>query len=170
MDTSLQHLVSDFTAFLATNMHAFQQWLSQVAVTPSNSPAQVYSQFLAICAAASMLWANFFFYISIDLYSSIATFSVTPLLLLWPLLQSYICGTDWSSSGNININAKGTLLQFLVFTWCLPKFSAVGRRRSVLWWSVHCFCWWHWWSSSWLSFTAHFLELLHLTLCQLLQC
>ena len=112
----------------------------------------------------------FFFYISIDLYSSIATFSVTPLLLLWPLLQSYICGTDWSSSGNININAKGTLLQFLVFTWCLPKFSAVGRRRSVLRWSVHCFCWWHWWSSSWLSFTAHFLELLHLTLCQLLQC
>ncbi len=55
--------------FLATSM-LLNKWLPKVAETPYNFPTQVYSQFWAICTAASMIWATF---ISVDLYSAITT-------------------------------------------------------------------------------------------------
>ena len=57
--------------FLATSM-LLNRWLPQVAVTPSNLPTQVYSQFWAFCTAASMCLAMF---ASIDFYSTINTFN-----------------------------------------------------------------------------------------------
>ena len=67
------------------------------------------------------------FYISIDLYSSIATFSVTPLLLLWPLLQSYICGTDWSSSGSIL--CQGHTIAVPSVYLVLTKVLCCGKKK-----------------------------------------
>ena len=55
--------------FLATSM-LLNKWLPKVAVTPSNFPTQAYSQFWAICTAASIIWATF---TSVDLYSAITT-------------------------------------------------------------------------------------------------
>ena len=63
--------------FLATIM-LLNKWLPKVAVTPSNFPTQVYSQFWAICTAASILWAIF---ISADLYSIVTIVSYHPIII-----------------------------------------------------------------------------------------
>ena len=62
--------------FLATSM-LLNRWLPQVAVTPSNLPIQVYSQFWAFCTAASMCWVTI---IAVDSHSIIATLQYHRLL------------------------------------------------------------------------------------------